>query len=140
MRRIGQAACQFVNDAVPLWRWCAIPARLVVVGRERDIDKVPTGGIKVKRAIVVSPACDRRERSVLTQNLVHFRRRLGRQAPLRDLGDDRMPLRPPRVSLRKEYKLNEAGNDEFSHERPPPFRRAAIGGVKTPSALSGTPR
>ena len=91
------------------------------MSRKRDIDKVPAGGIEVKRAIVVSPARNGRKRGVLAQDLLHFRSRLRGQAPLRDLGDNRMPLRPPRVRLREQGELDETGKDKLSHQRPQPL-------------------
>jgi hypothetical protein len=127
-----QVAGKFVNDAIAFRRWRAIPALLIVVRRKRDIDKMPTGGIKVKPAIVVRPTRNRRERSVLAQNLAHFRRYFRSQSPLRNLGDDRMAFRPPRVRLCEQSQLDEAGDDEFLHGGPRnASRRAAIRDVKT---------
>src|SRR5262249_14194829 len=89
----------------------AIPLLLVRRHVERDVDEVPSSGLRAGVARVVGPARDRSERAALEESCDRPGGGLG-EARLRHLRDDRVTFLAPGEGVPREYADCERADSE----------------------------
>jgi hypothetical protein len=118
-RRAAQNVAQGVkldNDAEAAFRILrTIAARTVFAHSQRHIDKMPVGGFRARIASVIGPACDGRQRVAAAEQLPDAARRLRREPPLRNFGNDRMTLLAPSQGLATECYGQDCRKSQGSH-------------------------
>ena len=125
-----QAARKLVNDAVALGSTARNPcpphSPRPSAGYRRNATRRNQGGPRddgsAQLAMGASRHCRPGSRAL--------RRGFRRQASLRDLGDDRMPLRPPGLCRHQQRELDHAGEKSFPMDDPEPSARRSRRSLK----------
>jgi hypothetical protein len=96
-------AIELGDDAKAVFRIVlAIARRIVFWRRKRDVDKMPIRCFRPRIAHVIGPTRHRRQQVAAAQQPLDHARGLRRQPPLRDFGNDGMPLLAPGQSVARE--------------------------------------
>jgi len=86
---------QFRDNAVALIAWFAFGLRVILVVVNRNIHEMPLLRAGTQIADVIGPARDRCQRMAAAEQAFDHLGCAGRQSPLRDFRDDRVPFRAP---------------------------------------------